>query len=409
MTDSSSKGLSGKHVGMTTFSHYPFDPRPRRAIDAFLKAGMTIDLVCLADEKAPSRESGQGIEIFRVPLKHKRGGKLSYGYNYSAFILASAFLFTLRTLKKKYDLIYVHNMPDVLVASALIPKLLGTKVILDLHDPMPELMMTIFNKPEDSRSVRILKGLEKWSLTRANTVLTVNVTCKKIFAERSCPADKIHVVMNSPDPAIFRLRESKPADSDGSTRTKPFVIMYHGSLVERNGLDLAVDALACVRERLPTAELRVYGPSTAFLERVMEGAKQKGVADAIRYLGKRRLEDLVPEIEQCDVGVIPNHRNTFTEINTPTRIFEYLAAGKPVIAPRTRGIQDYFSDDSLLFFEPGNSASLSERIEFAYLHPKEVVEIGRKGQEIYRAHTWEQEREVLLDTVANLLKADKHS
>ena len=57
------------------------------------------------------------------------------------------------------------------------------------------------------------------------------------------------------------------------------------------------------------------------------------------------VNEIVAAIGDCDLGIIPNHRNIFTEINTPTRIFEYLALAKPVIAPKTQGIQDYFGDD----------------------------------------------------------------
>ena len=134
--------------------------------------------------------------------------------------------------------------------------------------------------------------------------------------------------------------------------------MYHGSIVERNGLDLAVEALARVRAAIPDAELRIYGRKTAFLDQVMNEARA-GLAGLCALPGAGRLEDLVGEIEDCDVGIIPNQRNAFTDINTPTRIFEYLALGKPVIAPRTPGIQDYFGPDSLLFFESGNADELA--------------------------------------------------
>ena len=94
-------------------------------------------------------------------------------------------------------------MPDVLVVSALIPKTLGAKVILDQHDPMPELATTIFGMDEGSLAVRIIKQLEKWSLARADLVITVNAVCKSLFAERSCPPGKIGVVMNAPDGKYF--------------------------------------------------------------------------------------------------------------------------------------------------------------------------------------------------------------
>ena len=138
----------------------------------------------------------------------------------------------------------------------LIPKLCGAKVILDLHDPMPELMMTIFGLKQGSFGVRLLKRLEKWSIGFANAVLAVNVACRKIFSERSCRAGKVHVVMNSPDEGIFKYREAGRRVSSGRDAAKPFIIMYHGSLVERHGLDLAVTALKKIKRSIPKAELR---------------------------------------------------------------------------------------------------------------------------------------------------------
>jgi glycosyltransferase involved in cell wall biosynthesis len=398
--------LQGKRVAMVMFSHYPADPRPRRAADSLVREGMRVDLVCLADGNAPRREFLDGIEVLRIPLKRRRGGKLAYVYQYSAFILISLLVFGWRALTRGYDLVYVHNMPDVLVLSGLVPKMLGAKVVLDQHDPMPELMTTIFGLDEKSASVRLIRILEKWSIAFADALITVNIACKRIFSSRSCRPEKIEVVMNSPDENIFRFRaaERNPPASRGN---KPFVIMYHGSLVERNGLDLAVEALALVQKTMPNVELRVYGPNSAFLERVLEMARCKGVDKAVRYLGPKRLEELVHEIETCDVGVIPNQKNSFTAINTPTRIFEYLSLGKPVIAPRTPGIQDYFGKDSLLFFEAGDAQDLAKAFQYAFLHPAELIELAKRGQEVYREHDWRKERLRLTGLVARLLDKER--
>jgi len=398
----SSKRLAGRRVAMVTFSSYPFDPRPRRAIDALIAEGATVDLICLGSKNDVKGPAPNGVKVFRIPLKHPRRGKFEYAFRYGVFILISSVTFAVRSLGRRYDLVYVHNMPDILVASALIPKMLGSKVVLDLHDPMPELMMTIFRTPEDNRSVRMMKSLEKWSIARADLAVTVNVACKRIFSSRSCPAEKIAVVMNAPDGQIFPCREPKlrsVSTQDGDGR---FVIMYHGSIVERNGLDVALDALARVRKAIPGAELRIFGSQTAFLDHVMEKARSMGLQDAVQYMGPRSLEGLVTEIDACDLGIIPNHRNAFTDINTPTRVFEYLAMGKPVIAPSTQGILDYFSKDSLVFFEPGNAAELAQQIEFAFSHPREVLEIVRRGQEIFSEHTWDREKETLVSRVSSL-------
>jgi len=400
--------LKGKRVGMVLFSTYPYDPRPRRAVNALVKEGMTVDLICLADEKAPKRETLKGIHVTRIPLTQDRGGKFSYAYRYSVFILVSAAILAWRSLRQRYDLVYVHNMPDVLVSSALIPKALGAKVVLDMHDPMPELATTIFGLAEGSRGVEVIKRLEKWSLGRADLVLTVNTACQRIFGSRSCPSEKIGVVMNSPDEEIFPYRSARSyGDAGVGEPGRPFVIMYHGSLVERNGLDLAIDALAHLRNKIPNLELRVYGRHTPYLDQVMEKASALGVESSIRYLGQKRLEDLVGEIEASDVGVIPNQRNAFTAINTPTRIFEYLALGKPVVAPRTPAIEDYFDPRSLLFFEAGDAAGLAEQLEYVYFKAREATSIAERGQQIYLAHTWHEERQTLVNLVNSLFNGER--
>lgn len=398
----SSKRFAGKRVAMVTFSQYPNDARPRRAVSALVNEGATVDLICLGGENQPGRESFECVNVLRVPLKHVRRGKFDYALRYGGFIFLSSVIFALRTIIRRYHLIYIHNMPDILVASALVPKALGAKVVLDLHDPMPELMTSIFRAAPDAKIVRLLKGFEKWSIARADLVVTVNIACQRIFSNRSCSSEKILVVMNSPDNRIFPYRATKESDYGYQTEIKPFVLMYHGSLVERNGLEVAIDALDLVRKSIPNAVLHVFGAKTDFLDRMMNKVREKNLTNAVWYFGPKRLEELVVEIDKCDLGVIPNHRNPFTEINTPTRIFEYLALGKPVIAPSTAGIVDYFKNDSLLFFEAGNSEDLARRIAYAFTHSKEMLEITRAGQQVYREHTWDREREGLIDRISAL-------
>jgi glycosyltransferase involved in cell wall biosynthesis len=398
--------LRGRRAAVLLYSHYPGDSRPRRAAEALAAQGVNIDLICLReDDRQPAHETYGNINVTRVQLKRHRGGKLSYVGQYAAFLLACFFYLARRAFTKRYDFVHVHNMPDILVFSAIIPKLLGAKIILDLHDPMPELMQTIFGLSENSLGVSILKRLEKWSIRFADLVLTVNLACKKIYSSRSCEPEKIKVVINSPDDDVFRMQGIRAGNSNGKNGNgaEPFVIMYHGSLVHRNGFDLAMDSLEKVTKTIPHVRLKVCGERTAFFEEVMRSAQQRGLGKNVDYLGRCNVNQIVKAIEDCDLGIIPNHRNIFTEINTPTRIFEYLALAKPVIAPKARGIQDYFGDNDLLFFNLGDADDLARKIEFAYSHPSDVAETVKRGQEIYFSHTWTRERRGLLDSVSELL------
>jgi glycosyltransferase involved in cell wall biosynthesis len=137
---------------------------------------------------------------------------------------------------------------------------------------------------------------------------------------------------------------------------------------------------------------------------VLQRARETGVAESVKYLGAKSLEDVVRAIDDCDVGIIPHRRSAFIELTMPTRIFEYLALGKPVIAARTRGICDYFGEDSLLFFEPGNRDDLARQIACVFSHPAEVREIVRRGQEVLGLHSWAGEKQRYLQIVSDLLR-----
>ena len=197
--------LKGKRAASVVYSNYPADPRPRRAAEALANEGVRLEVLCLKEsDEQPRHEIFNGVEIARIPLKRRRGGKLSYMLQYGSFILLAGAILAGRSIRRRYDLVHVHNMPDILVFSALIPKLFGAKVILDLHDPMPELMMTIFGLREESFPVWLLKMFEVWSISFADAVLTTNEAFRKLFLGRGCPPQKISVVMNSPDEEIFQ-------------------------------------------------------------------------------------------------------------------------------------------------------------------------------------------------------------
>jgi glycosyltransferase involved in cell wall biosynthesis len=402
--------LAGKRVAAVTFSSFPFDPRPRRAAETLAEEGASVDVICLREsDEEPEHESFSGIDITRVLLKRKRGGKLSYILQYGYFVLLCGAILGRRALSKRYDLVHIHNMPDFLVFSALGPKLLGAKVILDLHDPMPELMTAIFGLGVDSQPMWVLKMFEKLSIGFADAVLTVNEGCRKIFlGRRDCRPEKITVIMNSPDETIFQYREV-PSECLGTRDpSKPFVIMYHGSLVERHGLDLAVTALEKIRESIPGAELRICGKSTSFLEQVMSSVLEKPeLLKAVHYLGPKSLNQIVEAIRECDLGVIPNRRSVFTELNTPTRIFEHLSQGKVVISPKAQGILDYFAPDDLVYFELGDADDLAAKVEYVYTHPEEVSKIVERGQSVYLAHKWSAERLRFVSIVEGLLKVPR--
>lgn len=387
-------------VAAVVFSYYRWDARVRREAESLVEAGMSVDVICLQKEGESKEETINGVSVRRLPLGRKRAGQLRYIFEYFAFTLLAFINLSIRHLSRHYDVVHVHNMPDFLVFTGLLPRLTGSKIVLDLHDPTPEVYMAKYSMGPEHPVVRVLKFLEKISIRYAHLVLTPNIAFRNLFVGRGCPEKKIHIVMNSPDPAIFReihAGGNGGAESNQSTLR----LMYHGTVVERHGLQTALDALPILRSEGLNVIFDVYGEGD-YVETFMRLVKEKQLGGSVHYHGHVRLDDIPREIIKCDIGLIPNMRTEFTEINFPTRIFEYLSMGKSVIAPRTRGIMDYFDESSIYFFEPGNAASLARTILKAWRNPEEREQILVRGLQVYHAHRWDTERPQFCELFARI-------
>jgi glycosyltransferase involved in cell wall biosynthesis len=250
----------------------------------------------------------------------------------------------------------------------------------------------------------VLRILERWSIRLADLALTPNIAFKKLFVSRSCRSDKMQIVMNSPEEQIFDpVRVG--SDQDLLSNGQEFRIMHHGTLVHRHGIDILVEAIARIRSKIPGAYLDLYGSPTPFLETVLDLAKRLGVADIIHYHGPKSQTEIACAIQRCHLGVVPNRRSAFTEINLPTRLFEYLAMNRPVIAPNTQGIRDYFNPEHLFVFEPDNVDDLAAKILLVRAQPQTVKKTIECGRRVYRENLWSEEKVRFVEHVAALLRA----
>ncbi|HKI44987.1 MAG TPA: glycosyltransferase family 4 protein [Balneolales bacterium] len=388
-------------VVSVAFSRFPREVRTRREVAALVEAGMVVDNICLQGEEDLAKEVGKdGSIIYRIKLERKRGTRLRYMLEYWYFVSAAFFCLSWLHLRHRYRVVLVHNMPDILVFSALLPRLLGARVILDLHDPMPEIYMTKYGLSESSLVIRFLKVLERLSIEFAHMVITPNKAFRELFIARGCPPEKIHVVMNSPQEELFR-RSGVAEGGQIKANRKSFELMYSGYIVEHNGLDVAVRAISLVRHEIPGIKFRIYG-SGNFLEKVAADIEGLGLRDIVTCHGFVTLEEISRAIDNADLGIVPNRRTPFTELNFPQRILEYLCKGKPVIAPRTMGVVDYFDEDTLCYFEPGNHEDLARRILDLWKDPSLGQTLVRRGASVYRGIRWEIQKALLIRLVEGL-------
>src|SRR5258708_6672377 len=361
--------MSSFRVGTVTFDWYPFDPTVRRLAEAAIDAGNTVDVICLRRPGEKRYEVYNSVHIYRMPMGRSFGRSLPFTLlEWCWFLLLAGFTLTRLHLKHAYDVIHVHNMPDFLVFCALFPKLLGAKVILEVQDVTPELITV----KARGRKQRIIKRLASWqeriSTTFAHHVITVGWPFEKLLLQRGVPAEKMTIILNSTDPKLFPA-EHRSLPTDSSEEQRPFIVMYHGTLAKRNGMDTAIRALVLARKEVPQLRLDIKGRGE-YLSTLKQLVTDLDVSEHVIFSGPCPSDEIVDFVVHGDVGIIPYRCDSFMELVLPTKAYEFAWMHRPMIASDTRAIRSMFRPESIGLCDPSNPEAYPRASIDLYQHPE---------------------------------------
>ena len=387
---------AGRKICMLVYSFYESDNRVMRYARALAERGDQVDVIALADgNQQPAFEVIDGVRVHHIQRRlRNEKGKYTYLYRLLKFCAKSSFVLSRLHLKHRYDLVHVHNVPDFLVYSAWLPRLTGARVILDIHDMLPEFFANKFGKPERSLYVRLLKLIERLSARFANHVIISNHLWSEKATARSMAREKCSVFINYVDLNLFRSRRTR---NDGR-----FVMLYHGGLQRHQGLDLAIRAFdkAC-RQNLET-EFHIYG-----------GGNMKPELQAlVRELGLDNrvfLRDSVPSREVADIvanadlGIVAKRADSFGNEAYSTKIMEFMAGGVPVIVSRTKIDSFYFNDSVVRFFRPGDEDDLAAAMEDLMKNRELRESLVRNSREYVLQNNWDTRKQKYLHLVDSLI------
>lgn len=388
-------------VFMAAYTNYRRDPRVKREAEALVAEGHDVTFLACRQHGEPLSEVIEGVRVRKARVrKAKCTSFLQYMVDYTRFFLILTTHLTLHA--RRYDLIHINNMPDFLVLAAWLPRLLGRPVIHDVHDLMPELYMEKFAAGPDHWVIRVLRAQERWAGRLANAVLTVEDRLKTILAERGIPVRKIHVLMNLPDDRIFAPR---PLGGKAGDRDR-FVMVYHGTLARRLGLDIAIEAVSLLKGRIPSLELRIIGAGEE-RDNLMALRDRLGLRQDVTFSeGFVPVERIPGMLQDADVGIIPLRACSGTDIMLPTKLLEYVSMGIPCVSPKTGTIARYFDDTMVCFFEAENSVSLAEALWGLYSDAGRRDALVRNANEKFNSrYAWREHKKVYTALVSDLLAA----
>ena len=180
---------------MVVHAYYPLgETRVEREALALLDHGLHVDVICLKGPREPAIELVEGVKVYRLPVRRRRGsGFIIQLLEYLTFLVLSSFHLSRLHLQNRYDVVQVHNLPDFLVFAAMIPKLTGAKIVLDLHDLMPEFYSERSQLSMKSLPVRILLYQERVACAFADKVITVTEIWRQALIRRGQATDKVFV------------------------------------------------------------------------------------------------------------------------------------------------------------------------------------------------------------------------
>jgi glycosyltransferase involved in cell wall biosynthesis len=367
---------------MLVHGPYPLDPRVVREARVALGEGYEVDVVATRQPGELSEEVVEGVRIIRLPVAHTIGGEASRLFSeYFAFSLLACTRLVGLAWKRRYTIVHVHNPPDFLVAAALIPRLLGSRVIFDIHDLSPDMFNMRFGGHRGARMADwLLRTLERWATRIADSVITVHEAYVRELVSRGVPPEKLTVVMNSVD------EDSLPPH--GGPREKGFRVVYHGTVTPAYGLELVVEAVAQVSSRVPDVRLEVYGTGDA-VARARDRAATLGVAERVHFTDRYLPHaEVLERVGSADVGVIPNLPTRLNRFALSSKLFEYVALRVPVVSADLPTIREHFADDEVRFFRAGDGGALADALLDVASDGTAARARAERALQRYEAYRW---------------------
>jgi glycosyltransferase involved in cell wall biosynthesis len=386
---------------MLAYTFYEGDNRVRRYAETFSSRGDTVDAIVLRQKGSQKESLLNGVRIKKIQERNpNERWKIEYIIKLFIFLIRSSFVLSISHLKKRYDLIHVHSVPDFEVFATFFAKLTGCKIILDIHDIVPELFASKFRVNQKSFQFKLLLSLEKYSTKFADHIIVANHIWHKRLIERSVPEIKCTAVLNYPDLKIFNLKNYQKKMNETP------VIIYPGTLSKHQGIETAIRAIGILKNRGRKVLFKIYGKGTdeTFLQNLVNGLK---LNDCITFNDIVPIHQLPDILKEADLGIEPKSKNTFANEALSTKILEFMIMNIPVIASDTTAHKYYFAEKQIMFFESDNYYNLADCIEFVLKNKNYRDELIKNSSQFIKENNWQKKQDQYLAIVDSLKRFNK--
>jgi glycosyltransferase involved in cell wall biosynthesis len=281
----------------------------------------------------------EGVEIRRHWLPAEGQGIAGLVREYAVALFQQTRLLAYLRLKGRIDVIHFCNPPDLMFLVALPYRLLGTRLVYDVHDLNPELFESRFGNR--SLLLAAVRLAERLSVAVSQRILVSNESFReRILSRTRARPEQVETCYTIPQTGF--LGPPKVLDAP----RQPIVLGYIGIMGFQDGLDHLVDAVADLKRTLGQSHVRalVVGDGPAL---PMARARAEGLGltlEDIEFTGFQTGAALRALAQQFDIGIIPDPPSLFNDIIPMNKVFEYSALGIPSVSYRLQETQRLLGD-----------------------------------------------------------------
>jgi glycosyltransferase involved in cell wall biosynthesis len=333
-----------------------------------------------------------GVHIYRHKITEGRG-ILGFFAEYITALAGETFLAWKAWFKHRFRLIHMCNPPDLMFAVAWPFKLLGVRVIFDVHDLWPEMFEAKFRKR--NLFYWCVRLAQRLNYACADVVLATNETNRRAALENGKKdPSRVFLVRTAP-----KIPESNLPANPALKKGRRFLIGYIGVMGSADGVDLLIKTASILVHDFGRKDIQFIllgdGPEFGDLVALRDRLQ---LTDFVDMPGWADNNTLVPVLKTIDLGVTCDVPNAYNHSCTMNKVLEYMTFGKPQVSfdlVETRAS----ALEAGLYVNEVSARKLAESIIALLDEPAKREAMGRRGYErLHHELNWDK-------SVAELLRA----
>lgn len=360
------------HTGAATPTHVliivqnlpvPLDRRVWLECQALRAAGYEVSVICPKGPGDPSRETIDGVHVYKYRPAPQAAGLLGYLLEFVYCWLRTAWLSRTVWAHRPFDVMQACNPPDTYWALARIWQRRGVRFVYDQHDLNPELYLSRFGRPTGLFGRLQLAGLtwlERMTYRTADRVISTNESYRRIALTRGgLPPERVSVVRSGPDTRLMRP-VLPPPDAEPPSR---HALVYLGIMNPQDGVDTVLEVMdELVHRRGRTdVEARLLGFGDCY-DDLRRQCTQMGLDDVVTFTGRADAGMIAEHLSAAEIGLCPDPKTPLNDVSTMNKTMEYMAYALPsvsfdLVETRVSG------GDTCLYVPDGDVAAFADAVE----------------------------------------------